>query len=680
MKRIAAAPAVLTALALGIAGLYPIDNPDTFGHLAAGRQIAELGHVPALDTFSYFRSEPTPFINYEWLSDWLFFLVYRAAGAQGLNLLKLGLIAALGALLVWTGRRRAGPIGAALVGLFVTAGMPGLRFRLSARPQLFGMLFGALYLLGLREILVSTRQGNAGRVRTWTWVAALALVHTLWVNLHGSHLFGLLLAGVACACAIREPLARKPLGALFGLCLLASCVSPYGPKIVIGAVAHVFDPAYRELIEEWQAWRPGQSPWFPVIWLWQAAWLVLALRGLQRSEARATFMFDAACGALLLLMAARSLRFLSDCVALSAPILAAGLAPRLAAINDANPRRRLAALGGAWAAAALVALYICPQLPPGKQIGLGERTAGRPAASAAWLAAYLPRARILAVMSDAWDLMYSLPQARFLIDGRAPMYGPEHIRRVQSAWGSGARMRELLDSTRTDVVIAQPMIAEQQPALRALLGFDDFRLVAIEAQHCVFARRTPERAMLLQTSALSTLMPGYDADWVLSQPVDLGQIARELAKLPDHPNVAAYRNWVRALVALKPLARAGGRAGLVAPRTAAERRIIRGALQFLRASDAELQIVPTVAVYHGLTALAACELDEAHEAFARAAQVGRVREITFGEQELALREGELERVQVFMNEVSAIPEAANDPWVAALAHDLGAPPSCAREP
>jgi hypothetical protein len=666
--RFGVAPAVLTVLALGVAGLYPIDNPDTFGHLAAGRQIAELGHVPSLDTFSYYRPAPTPFINYEWLSDWLFFLAYRAGGALGLNLFKLGLLAALGVTLVWTGRQRAGQAGAALVALFVIAGLPGLRFRLSVRPQLFGMLFGALYLHGLREILVSER-----RRTSWAWVCALALVHVLWVNLHGSHLFGLLLIAIAGASTLREPAARKPLAVLLGLALLASCISPYGPKIVIGAIAHTFDPAYRALIEEWQAWRPTQSFWYPVVWLWQAVWFLVALRGLRGQR---TQLFDGLCGALLLLMAARSLRFLSDCVALSAPILAAGLAPRVARGDEG---RGLAAIGGACGLAALAALYICPQLPPGAHVGLGESSAGRPAASAQWLAAHLPRARILGVMSDAWDLMFSLPRARFLIDGRTPMYGTEHIRRVQTAWGSPRLMRELLDGTHTDVVVAQPMIAEQQPALHALLSFDDFRLVAIEARHCVFARRTPERAALLQASALTTLMPGYDAAWVLSEPVDLGQVARELAKLPDHPNVNAYRDWVRAMVALKPLARAGGRAGFVSPRTAAERRIIRAALELLRECDRELEIVPTVAVYRALTAVAACELDEAHEAFERAERLGRVREITFGEQELALREGELERVRTFMQALSALPEAAHDPWANAIAADLNAPPSCVRE-
>jgi hypothetical protein len=664
-----ATPAVLALFALGVAALYPIDNPDTFGHLAAGRQIAALGHVPTLDTFSYFRPNPARGVNYEWLSDQLMYAVYHRGGAVALNVAKLALLMVIGGLLMAAGHRRAGFRGVALVSVLLVAGLPGERFRLSARPQVFGSLFASLYVLGLHELLLPR-----SRRATWTWVAGLTLAHVCWVNLHGSHLFGLLLIGCALGCAVRERTAWVPLAALLGLALVASCVSPYGPDILRGAFAHVFDPAYRALIDEWQAWKPSQSPWYPVVFVWQSALLGIALWPQRRARG---FGFDAAYSIILLLMAARSLRFLADYVALTTPIIAGGLAPHVAALPE--PRQR--ALTRASSAGALaLALLICPRVPPGARIGIGERSAGRPMASAQWLATYLPDARILAAMSDAWDLMFSLPAAKFLLDGRTPLYGPEHIARVQRAWSSGALMRQLIDDTRTDVVIIQPMVTEQQPALRALLGFHDFRLMAIEDRHCVFARELPARIQLMRERALTTLMPGYGADWVLAEPVDLDRVGRELKLLPAHPNVDAYRSWVSALVALKPLARAGGRAGIAPPRTAAERRLIAGALVRLRAADRELEIVPTVAVYHGLTAVAACELDEAHAAFERAAETERVREITFGEQELALRAGRPDDVREFVRAARALPEAANDPWLAALEAALDHPARCSDEP
>jgi hypothetical protein len=681
MKRVAAlllGPAVAAALVLGVAATYPIDNPDTFGHLAAGRQIFQLGRVPRLDSFSYFRSEPVAFVNYEWLSDLLLFATYRVGGYAGLTVLRLLLVAALGGLLVATSRARASAPGdprragsdparwaAWLTVLVLISDLPGLRFRLSVRPQLFGMVLAALYLFGLLRIL------NVERARAaYGWVLGLAVAHVLWVNLHGSHLLGYALVVLALLCSARAPSARRPLASLLGLCTLASCVSPYGPAIVSGAIAHALDPAYRAVIEEWQAWHPPQSTLYPLVIAWQAGGLLLRWRGLSRDRVLA---FSLSSALLLLLMAARSLRFIADFLALTAPLVAAGLATPLAALA---PLRRRAVLIGASATLAPLACWACLQLPPGSAFGFGTSTAGRPLASAAWLQRHLPNARIFAAMSDSWDLMFSLPAARFLIDGRTPLYGPTYIARVQRAFGAAPRLRELIDSSRTDAVILQPLVREQQPALLAMLARSDFWLVAIEAQHCLFIRDDVRRHQLLAPLALRVLRPGYDAAWLLASKLDATAVARELSELPPHRNVDAYRDWVLGLLELRPLARAEGRAGFSAPRDRADLARLSRALPRLRATDRALAIVPSVQAYYALAAVSACRLDDATDVIERARAEGETRELLFARQELALRRGQLQAVRTFLNQAKALPGAAADPFIQALEAELVAPPLC----
>jgi hypothetical protein len=669
MKRLAAElgwPTLSAALALCIAGLYPIDNPDTFGHLAAGREIAQLGHVPKLDSFSYFRPEPALWVNYEWLSDRLFYSAYRAGGYPALTALKLALLALLAGLLIAIARGLAGQLGAGLCALLIISDLPGLRFRLSVRPHLFGLVFGALYVLGLLRILERPSQRSAGR-----WVLGLAVAHVAWVNIHGSHLLGLALTGIACLCAVRRPSARRPLGALFALLLLASCVSPYGPAITSSALAHAFDPAYRQVIEEWQAWRPPQPIAYPLVLVWQALWFVVALRGLAAGPLRS---FAAATTLLLFCMAARSLRFIPDCLTLSAPFVAAGLAPRIGHWTPTKPWLWFTSAGVALSGAAGL---LCLQLPPKTAFGWGESLRQRPAASAAWLRQHLPDARILAVMPDAWDLMFSLPRAKFLIDGRTPFYGPAHVRHVQRAWGSARALRELLDSTGTDVVVAQPMVSEQQPALRALLGYEDFRLVMIEDRHCVFAKRSERRSQLLASRALHWLRPGYAADWLLAANADPVAITRELDRLGQHPNVQAYRAWVLGMLAARPLARAEGRAGLAAPRSPEQQASVVRALALVRAADATLDGVPSVSAYHALLATAACQLDEARAVLTRAAADGNARELALGAEELALRDGHAAQVRAFLTQARALPAAVGDAWLAALQTALESAPPCA---
>lgn len=667
------APTLLTWMAFAVAGLYPIDNPDTFGHLALGRQIAELGSVPELDTFSYFRGTPAPFFNYEWLSDWLLFVCFRAGGWNALHALKLAATAVLAYLLVRLAQLRSDYTGAWLVPLFTLACLPAIRFRLSVRPHLFGLVFAALLILGLSTLLTHRER----RVRI-AWIAGLALAHVCWVNLHGSHLFGLALVALALLTSLGSPQLRAEIAGLAALMVGASCISPYGPEIVRAAIEHSLDPRYRTLIHEWQAYRPGMSPWYPLILIWQICWLVAAfyLRPPRRSGPDACRGFEALYSLLLLLMAARSLRFYADAAALTVPAIAAGLGPLVTRFRRLGRVQRHASALTAGLFALWLAVSGCLALPPQDSFGFGVSTRGRPAASAQWLGEHLPRARIFGTMSDSWDLMFSLPQARFLVDGRSTLYGPEHLQRMRRAWASPEALRELLDETRTDVVVVPQLVTETQTALRTLLSSPDFRLVLIEAEHCVFARTLSERRALLQHRSLRVLRPNYDAAWLLAAELDAAAVRSELSLLPRHPNVAAYRSWVEAMLALRPLARAQGQAGLSEPSSQQQHGALLSALRGLRESDRALGIVQTVTAYRALAAVSACQLSEADAAFARARAFGEVREIALGTQELALRRGQDAAVAGFLKAAQALPQAKGDPWLAALARELDRPTLC----
>jgi hypothetical protein len=175
------------------------------------------------------------------------------------------------------------------------------------------------------------------------------------------------------------------------------------------------------------------------------------------------------------------------------------------------------------------------------------------------------------------------------------------------------------------------------------------------------------------------LQPGYDPAWLLAD-VDATAVQRELARLPDHPNVLPYRNWVSGMLTLKPLLRAGGRAGVAPARNQAESARLNDALAQLAASDRSLSWVQTVSVYHALAALAACQLDEAAAALERARQHGAVREVLFGDLALALSSNSgAARVREFLVEAERLPEAQSDPWIAQLRADLASPPDCSAD-
>jgi hypothetical protein len=265
--------------------------------------------------------------------------------------------------------------------------------------------------------------------------------------------------------------------------------------------------------------------------------------------------------------------------------------------------------------------------------------------------------------------MWAAPHTKQLIDGRVPFYGPQHMLAMIANWSTGASLQKTIAATRTDAVIVQPVIAEHQAALESMLQAPDFRLVVIENKHALFVRaqgKDDAETRAATDHALHELSPGYSAGWLLARTADVGAIRRELAQLRTEPNARAYVAWVDAILALRPLARAEGRGGFTPPVTRSEQAGVTFALERLRPLRAKLEDVPSVSAYHALAAILACELDEAEKVLSNVRDEDTSRETTFAGQELALRRGDSAGVKAFIAAARAVPEAANDPWLANL--------------
>src|SRR5215472_10032385 len=58
-------------------------DPDLWWHLRTGQWIMQTGHVPRTDPFSFTRAG-SPWISHEWLSEVIFFAIWKLAGPSGL--------------------------------------------------------------------------------------------------------------------------------------------------------------------------------------------------------------------------------------------------------------------------------------------------------------------------------------------------------------------------------------------------------------------------------------------------------------------------------------------------------------------------------------------------------------------------------------------------------------------
>jgi hypothetical protein len=641
-------------------GAFPLYSLDAYGHLAQGRQIAQLGRVPEVDPFSFWKPSPAPWSNYEWGYDLLSWLLYDRFGPNALIGIKCILLAALGYVLVLLaarlakGAELAAPLTATIAILFA----PLARIRFTVRPQIIGLVFPAVLLLGIHA-LYSERSSPRAKLGL---VFGLGAMQLAWVNMHGSHLLGLLITAMFLLFSIRTAAFTSMLS-LLAVQTMATFWTPFGLDIVTDAISHVLRPEYRELVTEWAPWSP-EHPLYLLLGPMVAAILVLiAMRPVVRGS-RYGMAYGVFC-VLVSLMAFRSIRFVAHQLLLTAPFIGAGLA-QLEWIRSAR-RPVTVALVLAFAGS----LWVSPRLEPFVPFGFGEPRLGHPFAVAEVIRANVEEPRILAPIQDAWPLMFAVPDAKFLIDGRVPFYGTEFLRRVTNSFSDPPALNGLISEYGVDTIVLDHVRADQSAAVEFLYRSSDWVLGQVQDRHSLFVR--PERAPSMLP--LEVIGAGYRVGRLLDSDVSDAQIEAELRRLSPHQSSDAIRGWVQGLRELRPLARDGARAGVRIARTNEERDSARAAYRYLSEAAAVYPGFTSIELYRGMAALAACDEPAAREALSWAAYSRETRETSLLATEIALRmdaESPRAAAEARILRRARDPRSAQDPWVNAIARDLEA--------
>jgi hypothetical protein len=251
---------VLTFLSAKIA------DPDLWGYMSFGRLFWQSPKFPYQDVFSY---TPTlnPWVYHEWLTGVLFYPLYQALGAPGLQVLKYGLGLATMGLVYLTARvRGAHPVVAALFVVIISTIVRNGYF--PVRAQVFTFFFFALSLWVLERARLS------GRFRG---LLLLPVLQIPWCNLHGGFPAGL---GLIALYAAGEFIARRPYRPfllVLGFSVLVTLINPYGVIYWEYMARAVTMP--RPHITEWtsvlRAYQTGMTELVVIVYL-----LVLAFIGL----------------------------------------------------------------------------------------------------------------------------------------------------------------------------------------------------------------------------------------------------------------------------------------------------------------------------------------------------------------------------------------------------------------
>ncbi|MFQ5701403.1 MAG: hypothetical protein ACE5HU_06125, partial [Acidobacteriota bacterium] len=237
--------------------IFKMSNNDIWIHLKTGEIILQTGHVPDKDPYSFTASDHD-YVAHEWLSGVLCYLVYAAAGVNGLIIFKSAIIFATCAALIGACYfLRVSPV--MMFPCFILMLYIGSA-RFLVRPHIFSYLFIALYLLcyfGYR------------RRRVRAWLFAIPFLHTIWTNLHGGHFQGILLLGLMAAgetalflrarwgrLSVQDALPGRDLILVLALpfaCLVMALVNPYHYRLLTFPFELTGQELFMRSIYEWQS-------------------------------------------------------------------------------------------------------------------------------------------------------------------------------------------------------------------------------------------------------------------------------------------------------------------------------------------------------------------------------------------------------------------------------------------
>lgn len=229
-----------------------VAEADIWYHLANARQILERRAVPRVDLYT-FTAGGTPVIDFEWLSELVYYGAFKGWGQRGLIVVYVILIVASYAGIYVLARKRGGRRVETALLTIVGVVLGSYSFG----PRM--MHFGWLCLVALMVLLERVEEDPKA-----AWL--LPPLFALWINLHGSWLFGVVVLGatlidrlvsfelgvVRSSRATDEHRRRLTLAAIFSIAALF--VNPYGWELI----RYPFDLRYRQasalaVIVEWRS-------------------------------------------------------------------------------------------------------------------------------------------------------------------------------------------------------------------------------------------------------------------------------------------------------------------------------------------------------------------------------------------------------------------------------------------
>jgi hypothetical protein len=445
--------AILGVLAMALR--VSVDT-DTWWHLRAGAWIVEHRQILMVDPFSLTRLGQ-PWVYAGWLAQVMLYAAYSAAGYAGLNLLTAVSVTVAFALL-WPALEGRQLQKAAVV--LLAAATSAVYW--SARPQIFSFVLTAAFVLILE---------NAGRRRKSLWL--LVPLMTLWANLHGGFVIGLILIVLYAAGSALEVLLRsRKLPAwrqlvaqadarIWGGTLLGSLVAvganPQGPKMLLYPFKTVSIGVLQLYIEEWQSpnfHRPEVYPFLLMLLL-----LIVSL-ALSTRRKGATELLLIAVFTSMALMAGRNIALFALA---TAPVLSrhldSALEPLLQRLPPSKPLNPAVSRRLNWLISVLVLAAVGLKGESPLMLATNQQAVEKfePVAAVDFLLERRPPGPLFNSYNwGGYILWRAYPTYLSFVDGRTDLFNDQLLNQYLAAWRAEANWSSILDAWGIKVVLIEP--------------------------------------------------------------------------------------------------------------------------------------------------------------------------------------------------------------------------------
>jgi hypothetical protein len=222
---------------------------DLWGNIGFVRSLPGSDELHTTNTYSY--TEPDrPWVNHEWLAQYVMRKTWELFGNPGLLALKMVLGLVVLYLMHATLRHecRSGPVRMLFMLLIIST----MSYGFGVRPHHFTYLLLATYLALLKRY----------RRRAWLHLLVLPLLGLLWANLHGAFFIGVIVMLVHAVGELvhsrrhapRSPLLPLTLFGCIALFVVATFVNPYGVRLW----SFIFESGgtARPYLSEWAPFSP----------------------------------------------------------------------------------------------------------------------------------------------------------------------------------------------------------------------------------------------------------------------------------------------------------------------------------------------------------------------------------------------------------------------------------------